>query len=167
MCSECETMHTLQLVVRLKGATDAELLRAGLAAMAVFEKAGVTPVQAAEAAFAREGYDLSGFDPEHKGYNAEQAAIAHLWDEGARAAAKAGCAEWPAGAEPETAELEIVAVPEVDDDDDEEDDEAEKRQMLATHLASITGREPSEAELDAEYEALIAEMNKATVSRSA
>ena len=39
--------------------------------------------------------------------------------------------------------------------------------MLATHLTSIAGREPSEAELDAEYESLIAEMNEAAVSRSA
>ena len=157
-------MQIPQIIVRLNGATDAELLRAGLAAMAVFDKAGVTPLQAAEASFARDGYDLSGFDPEHEGYNAEQAALAHVWDEAARAAAKAGCKDWPAGAEPDVAHLELYGFPE-GDDEDEEDDEAEKRQMLAMHLTSIKGREPSEAELDAEYEALIAEMNE--VARSA
>ena len=67
-------MQTPQIIVRLNGATDAELLRAGLAAKAVFDKAGVTPLQAAEASFARDGYDLSGFDPEHEGYNAERGA---------------------------------------------------------------------------------------------
>ena len=33
--------------------------------------------------------------------------------------------------------------------------------MLAVYLASMKGREPNEVELDAEYEALIAEMNEA------
>ena len=49
--------------------------------------------------------------------------------------------DWPAGAEPDVAELEIVGFPE-GDDEDEDDDEPEKRQMLATHLASIIGQVP-------------------------
>ena len=36
-------------------------------------RAGVTPLDAAEAEFAREGYDLSGFDPDYEGYDEEDA----------------------------------------------------------------------------------------------
>lgn len=84
-------MPNLQLAVRLKGASNGEIIIATLAAREVFEKAGVTPVQAAEAAFAREGYDLSGFDPEYDGYDEADASIAHLLDEAAVAAAEAVC----------------------------------------------------------------------------
>lgn len=153
-------MPNLQLIVRLKGATPEEIQRAGEAAMAVFAKAGVTPLDAAEASFAREGWDLSGFDPDYEDYSAEQAEIAHLWDEAASAAARAGCVDWPAGAEPDRAELEIIGFPE-DDEDDSEEDEAELRAMIAQHLAAEKGRAATNDEITAAYEAFMAERNAA------
>lgn len=98
----------MQLIVRIEGASPDEVNRGGLAAMAVFAEAGVTPYQAAAAAFAREGWDLSGFDEDYAGYTAEDAGIADLWDDAAVKAAEVACADWPADrARPARAELEI------------------------------------------------------------
>ena len=137
-------MQKLQLVVRLKGATDEELQRAGVAAMAVFGKYGITPLRAAEASFAREGWDLSGFDPGYEGYSEEDAAIANVWDEAAVAAAKAGCVDWPHGAQPDRATLEIVGFDD-DDEEDDADDRAEMRRMFDIHVGVARRRkiEPS------------------------
>jgi hypothetical protein len=101
-------MKKMQLLVRVEGATPEEVHRGGLAAMAVFEQAGITPLEAAEASFAREGWDLSGFDLDYEGYSAEEAEIANLWDEAAAKAAEVACADWPADRKrPDIAELEI------------------------------------------------------------
>lgn len=126
-------MENLQLVVHMHGATPEELQRAGEAAMAVFARYEVTPLEAAEAEFAREGYDESGFDPDYEGYTQEQAAIAHVWGEAARAAAVACCADWPPEAKPERARMEVVGFAE---DDDEPDDDDEMRAMFRAYLAS-------------------------------
>ena len=53
--------ETIRLIVTLDGATQEEVQKAGEAAMAVFAQAGVTPYDAAAAAFAREGWDLSEY----------------------------------------------------------------------------------------------------------
>lgn len=101
-------MPKMQLLVRVEGATPEEVHRGGLAAMAIFAAAGVTPLQAAEASFARDGWDLSGFDPEYEGYTAEDSGIAHLWEEAATKAAEVACSDWPADRKrPRSAELEI------------------------------------------------------------
>jgi hypothetical protein len=102
-------MKKMQLLVRVEGASAEEVHKGGLAAMAIFEQAGVTPLQAAEASFARNGWDLSGFDDEYEGYTTEDSEIAHLWHEAAVKAAEVACATWPADRKrPESAVLEIV-----------------------------------------------------------
>jgi len=102
-------MKKMQLLVRVPGASPEEVHKGGLAAMAVFQEAGVTPLDAAEASFAREGWDLPGFDPDYEGYSAEEAEIANLWDEAAAKAAEVACADWPADRKrPDFAELEIL-----------------------------------------------------------
>jgi hypothetical protein len=69
---------------------------------------GVSPLRAAEASYAREGWDLSGFDPDYEGYASEDAATANVWFDAAVAAAKACCATWPEGAQPSCASLKIT-----------------------------------------------------------
>jgi hypothetical protein len=133
---ECAAMQNMTLLVRIKGATDAELHRAGLAAMAVFEKACVSPLRAAEASFAREGYDLSGFDPDYEGYDEEDAEIAHLWGEAEDAARKTGCAGWPEERTPQGAILEITGYPE--DDEEDEDNDLTVEELLAIYNQSAS-----------------------------
>ena len=93
--------ETMRLIVTLDGATQEEVQKAGEAAMAVFAQAGATPLEAASAAFAREGWDLTGFDPEYDGHG-DDAAI------GAARAAEVGCAAWPVDKRLSAAILEIV-----------------------------------------------------------
>jgi hypothetical protein len=54
---ECAAMPKMQLLVTVEGASPEEVHRGGLAAMSVFKDAGVSPLRAAEASFAREGWD--------------------------------------------------------------------------------------------------------------
>ncbi len=99
----------MQLIVRIDGATPEEVHRGGLAAMALFSEAGVTPYDAAAAAFAREGWDMSDFADDYDEYTDEDAAIAHLWDAAAVKAAEVASADWPADrVRPPSAVFEIV-----------------------------------------------------------
>jgi hypothetical protein len=100
--------ETMRLIVTLDGATQEEVQKAGEAAMAVFAQAGVTPYDAAAAAFAREGWDLSEFDPEYDGYDGDDAAISDLWFKAAARAAEVGCAAWPVDKRLSAAVLEIT-----------------------------------------------------------
>ncbi|WP_265519223.1 hypothetical protein [Nitratireductor luteus] len=79
-----------------------------LAAQDVFDKAGLTPDQAATARFVVEGWDVSGFVgrvPE------AELAICTIWDEADQAAVKACYAGWDAGKVPSSADLELVQEP--------------------------------------------------------
>jgi hypothetical protein len=52
------------ITIRIEGASADEIQRRLVAAQAVFDRAGVTALQVAEARFAREGWDIGGFaDP--------------------------------------------------------------------------------------------------------
>lgn len=83
-------------------------VRGLLAAQEVFDKAGVTPDQAAMARFVVEGWDIRGFTgklPE------DELAICTVWDEADQAAVQACCAGWPADKVPGSADLELVREP--------------------------------------------------------
>lgn len=85
----------LGLTLTVEGASDAELLRGLLAAIALLNRAGVTPYDAAAAHFKREGWDISGFDAETEPTAAEHN-TAELWDAAREDAFAACCAGWPA-----------------------------------------------------------------------
>ncbi|RWQ62417.1 hypothetical protein [Mesorhizobium sp.] len=83
-------------------------MRGLLAAQDVFDKAGVTPDQAATARFIVEGWDIRGFTgkvPE------TELAICTVWDEADQAAVLACCAGWAADKVPNSADLELVREP--------------------------------------------------------
>jgi len=74
----------------------------------VFDKAGVTPDEAATARFVVEGWDISGFRgkvPEH------ELGICAVWDEADQAAVKACCVGWVVDQLPSSADLELVREP--------------------------------------------------------
>ncbi|RWA78225.1 hypothetical protein [Mesorhizobium sp.] len=94
----------MTITIRVEGAQPDEIVRGLLAAQDVFDKAGVTPDQAATARFVVEGWDIRGFTgkvPE------EELAICTVWDE----AVQACCAGWPADKVPISANLELVWEP--------------------------------------------------------
>ena len=107
------------ITIRIEGASADEIQRGLVAAQAVFDRAGVTALQAAEARFAREGWDIGGFaDPAPGDLD-----IADLWDEADQAAVAACCAGWPAEKVPKTADLELLYEPNpVEDVDDDRND---------------------------------------------
>lgn len=78
------------------------------AAQAVFDKAGVTPDEAATARFVVEAWDISGFVG--KAPEAELA-ICTVWDEADEAAVAACCAGWDPDKVPRSADLELVTPP--------------------------------------------------------
>jgi hypothetical protein len=80
----------MELKVTVEGATDEELLRGELAAMAVFEAAGVNPWEAASAELNREvGLGIDGGEMTEKSGRAAEA-----WGDAFRAAIEACCAGW-------------------------------------------------------------------------
>jgi hypothetical protein len=85
----------LNLTLNVEGASNEELMRGLRAAIALFDKAGVSAVEAAYATFRREGWDVAGFDPSAQPSAAEMKAAA-LWDNATEAAIAACCAGWPA-----------------------------------------------------------------------
>jgi hypothetical protein len=85
----------LNLTLDVEGTSNEELMRGLRAAIALFDKAGVSAVEAAHAAFKREGWDVAGFDPSAKP-SAEEMKAAALWDNAEEAAIEACCAGWPA-----------------------------------------------------------------------
>jgi hypothetical protein len=93
------------ITIRVEGAQPEEIVRGLLAAQEVFDKAGVTPDQAAMARFVVEGWDIRGFTgkaPE------DELAICTVWDEADQAAVQACCAGWDADKIPSSADLELV-----------------------------------------------------------
>lgn len=98
----------MTITIRVEGAQPEEIVRGLLAAQEVFDKAGVTPDQAAMARFVVEGWDIRGFTgkvPE------DELAICTVWDEADEAAVQACCAGWPADKVPGSADLELVREP--------------------------------------------------------
>lgn len=98
----------MTITIRVEGAHPEDIIRGLLAAHEVFDKAGVTPDEAATARFVVEGWDIRGFVgkvPE------AELAICTVWDEADRAAVQACCAGWAADKVPNSAELELVQEP--------------------------------------------------------
>jgi len=98
----------MTITIRVEGAQPEEIMRGLLAAQDVFDKAGVTPDQAAMARFVVEGWDIRGFTgkvPE------DELAICTVWDEADQAAVQACCAGWDADKIPSSADLELVREP--------------------------------------------------------
>lgn len=98
----------MTITIRVEGAQPEDIVRGLLAAQDVFDKAGVTPDQAATARFVVEGWDIRGFTgkiPE------AELAICTVWDEADHAAVQACCAGWSANKIPDSAELELVSGP--------------------------------------------------------
>jgi hypothetical protein len=98
----------MTITIRVEGAQPEEIVRGLLAAQEVFDKAGVTPDQAAMARFVVEGWDIRGFTgkvPE------EELAICTVWDEADQAAVQACCSGWDADKVPDSADLELVREP--------------------------------------------------------
>ncbi|RWI08815.1 MULTISPECIES: hypothetical protein [Mesorhizobium] len=98
----------MTITIRVEGAQPEEIVRGLLAAQEVFDKAGVTPDQAAMARFVVEGWDIRGFTgkvPE------EELAICTVWDEADQAAVQACCSGWDADKVPSSGDLELVQEP--------------------------------------------------------
>ncbi len=79
----------MKLTIIIDGATEEELARGHAAAMAVFEAAGVTPLEAATAAFKQE--DESDDPPP---LTELESKAAYAWGDAAYAAAEAACVGW-------------------------------------------------------------------------
>lgn len=80
-------------------------MRGLLAGQEVFDKAGVTPDQAATARFVVEAWDIRGFTgkvPE------AELAICTIWDDADQAAVQACCAGWAVDKVSDSAELELA-----------------------------------------------------------
>lgn len=95
----------MYITITIAGATPEEIARGLTAAQAVFDRAGVTPLRAAEARFNLEGWDIAGFDG---AISQDDLDLAGLWDEADQAALGACCAGWDEARKPETAQLELV-----------------------------------------------------------
>ena len=98
------------IVIDVATASEAELLKGTVAAMAVLEKAKVSPVEAANGAFAREQWDLAGFPD--SGSSAGAAGAAAAWDQADTAALEAVCEGWPRSRRPDSAALALLTDPE-------------------------------------------------------
>ncbi|MEI5680520.1 MULTISPECIES: hypothetical protein [unclassified Mesorhizobium] len=95
----------MSITIHIPGANPEEIVRGLLAAQAVFDKAGVTPLQAAEAQYAMEGWDILGFE----GEGPDNSDICDVWREADVAAVEACCKGWAKDKVPDTAELELSA----------------------------------------------------------
>jgi hypothetical protein len=98
----------MTITIHVEGARPEEIIRGLLAAQRVFDRAGVSPDEAATARFVVEGWDIEGF-PE-PAPDAELA-ISHVWDEADQAAVTACCAGWRQDKIPGSADLELVTEP--------------------------------------------------------
>lgn len=81
----------MYLTLIVEGATPDEIARGLDAAQAVFDRAGVTALQAADARFAVEGWDIGGFEGEISG---DDLAICTVWDEAQDAERDVCCQGW-------------------------------------------------------------------------
>ena len=99
-----------QLTLTVEGATHGEIQRGLYAAKAVFDKAGVHPMDAAGGMWEMEGWDDGGFVGE---LSDEDADHAHVWIEAEVAAIKACCEGWDED-RPRRGSLEIEELEQVD-----------------------------------------------------
>lgn len=98
----------MTITIRVEGAQPEEIVRGLRAAQDVFDKASVTPDQAAMARFVVEAWDIRDFTgkvPE------DELAICTVWDEADQAAVQACTAGWDADKVPNSADLELVREP--------------------------------------------------------
>jgi hypothetical protein len=98
----------MTITIHVEGARPEEIIRGLLAAQLVFDKAGVTPDEAATARFVVEGWDIEGFPEPAPDAELE---ICHVWDEADQAAVTACCAGWPKEKIPGSADLKLVTEP--------------------------------------------------------
>lgn len=91
-------MSDTQIVLRIDGTTSQDRMRGMAAAEAAFAAAGITPHEAATAHFAREGWDVGGFQDDERPSDDEMR-MARVWDEAETAAFEACCgSDVPSGA---------------------------------------------------------------------
>lgn len=100
----------MDLVLSVPGASPEEIARGIAAAEAALERAGFTAEEAADGAFALEGWDINGF-PED-GLDDRAGDAAHAWGEANAAALEACCAGWPEERKPIDVDLELLIDPE-------------------------------------------------------
>ena len=93
----------MNLIIHVDGETADEFERGVAAAQAVFDAAGVAPHEAATAHFARDAWQLGGFQGDGPTDAVMERAV--LWHEADLAAVQACCASW--SAIPESADLEV------------------------------------------------------------
>lgn len=95
----------MQLTITVNGANPEEIARGLAAACAVFDRAGITPERAADARFAAEGSDISGFIDK---ISDDDLALGGVWDDADEAALRACCDGWEDARKPTSANLELV-----------------------------------------------------------
>ncbi|RUW46734.1 hypothetical protein [Mesorhizobium sp. M8A.F.Ca.ET.021.01.1.1] len=100
----------MALILSVPGASPEEITRGIAAAEGALERAGFTAEEAADGAFALEGWDIIGF-PEG-GLDDQAGAAAQAWGEAHTAALKACCAGWPEERKPIDVDLELLVDPE-------------------------------------------------------
>ncbi|TPL21008.1 hypothetical protein FJ945_19905 [Mesorhizobium sp. B2-4-9] len=100
----------MDLVLTVPGASPEEISRGIAAAEAALERAGFTAEEAAQGAFALEGWDINGF-PED-GLDRRAGAGAQAWGQAHTAALEACCAGWPEERKPLNVDLELLIDPE-------------------------------------------------------
>lgn len=101
----------MDVIMRARGASPEEMQRGVEAARAVLDRAGMTAEQAADGAFALEGWDEMGFPSDQEPSEAEYAA-ADVWYEANNAALKACCDGWPEEKRLKAFGLELLVNPE-------------------------------------------------------
>lgn len=84
----------MELRLDIEDASPEEIARGIAAAEAVFERTGISAIDAADGMFALEGWDIKGF-PEGEEPSEEEDRAASVWFEAERAACEACCAGWP------------------------------------------------------------------------
>ena len=123
----------MQLKISVPRATPDELNRGLEAAVAVFRKAKVHPVEAAGGRAAREAWDISGFQDE---IDREDLKAAEVWDEAEGAALDAVCADWDENRKrPDSANLSIVTDPKT-----QLVDRRTALEMLRSHVKAESGK---------------------------
>lgn len=100
----------MDLILSVPGASPEEIARGIAAAEAALERAGFTAEEAADGAFALEGWDINGF-PED-GLDDRAGDAAQAWAEAHTAALEACCAGWPEERKPRDVDLELLTDPE-------------------------------------------------------
>jgi hypothetical protein len=93
----------VHITISVQGADQNQIAKGIAAAMAVFDRAGVTPERAADARFAIEGWDDGGFTGP---ISDDDLTLCGLWEEAEEAALSACCEGWER--KPRSASLELA-----------------------------------------------------------